>query len=72
MYQLWMRTNNNEVIDGSHGHLVCDPGMYGRTYSKTCKSASLIGNLCNSVSRDDSRCIAPQKDGKYPLSVENM
>ena len=28
----------------------------------------LCDNLCNSVRRENSRCIAPQKDGKVPLT----
>ena len=44
------------------------PVTYGRTYDKTCKSASLSNTLCNSVRRDNLRCITPQKDGKVLLT----
>ena len=48
------------------------PEDIGRTYNKTCKSASLRDNLCISTRRNDSRCIAPRMTEKYPLHVENM
>ena len=32
----------------------------------------LSDNLCISVRRNDSRCIAPRMIEKYPLHVENM
>ena len=63
-----MRPNDFKVTDGPQGHFRCNPGTYERTYDKTCKSASLRYNLCNSVRRDNWRGIAHQRAEKVPLT----
>ena len=48
------------------------PEEIGKRTIKHVNQRRLSDNLCNSVRRNDSRCIAPRMIEKYPLHVENM